>query len=533
MEQTTGAPAGAGVAAPGPPGPAPAVPGAAPPAAGGFATTVAVLAVAASLAFRFAYAAFRPLLPDEAYYWLWTRHLSAGYFDHPPGVAYLIWASTRLFGETELGVRALGILLVAGAVALCLRMARDVGVDRRGLLLLLAVWLTSPLLAGLATMMTPDTPAAFFATATLAAAVRIAVRLQRGESPRWEWPAMGALGGMALTSKYTAALTGVAVAGAFLTHPRGRRMLLTPGPYLTLAAAALVFLPVVVWNARHGWASFQFQASHGLGGLGERERNPVAAFLLFFGAQAGMWTPVLFALGAVATAANWRNYRRLPLPGRVLTWAATVPLLVFAYASTRAHGEENWPNLAYFPMSVLLAEFVARAWPRRLPVARIGCAVALAVFAVVHFPEVLRAAHLRTPVSLRNLFGWPELGAEIGRAAAAASPDLVLADRMQDAAELSFYMPGRPQVWFYRPPGRRPSAFDFFDHVPDPRAARRVLFVGNHSDEFCNAYGFEPVSSGLWTYRHGRNTPDRTRSYWVLTKKGADPTVGARMNTVP
>src|SRR5438105_2139916 len=108
------------------------VPDAAPPAAWRSPAFLAALAVAAALAFRFWYASFRPLLPDESYYWLWTRHLAAGYFDHPPGVAYLIWASTRLFGETELGVRAIGILLIAGAVALCLGMARDVGVDRRG-----------------------------------------------------------------------------------------------------------------------------------------------------------------------------------------------------------------------------------------------------------------------------------------------------------------------------------------------------------------------------------------------------------------
>ena len=485
------------------------------------ALAVAAIASAAALAFRFWYASFRPLLPDEAYYWLWTRHLSAGYFDHPPGVAYLIWASTRLFGQSEFGIRALGIGLIACTVALCLGMARDVGVDRRGLLLLLAIWLTSPLLAGLATVMTPDTPAAFFATATLAAAVRIATSLERGKRIRWEWVLLGALGGAAMTSKYTAALTGVAVALAFLTHARARRLLLTPGPYATLAVAGLVFLPVVLWNARHGWASFQFQASHGLDGLEgaeARARHPAAAFLLFFAAQAGMWTPVLFVMGVVATAASWRHYRSVPLPGRVLTWAATVPLVVFACAAIRAHGEENWPNLAYFPMSVLLVQYVARAWDRRWRLAVVGCAVALAMFGVVHFPEVLRAAHVHTPVSLRNLFGWRELGAEIGHAAAAARPDLVLADRMQDAGELSFYMPGRPEVWFYRPPGRRPSAFDFFEGVPDPRRARRVLFVGNHAEAFCADHGFAPVSSGLWRYHHGNGTPDRTRSYWVLER---------------
>src|SRR6187549_3191838 len=32
------------------------------------------------------------LYPDEAQYWLWSRHLDFGYFSKPPVVAWLIWA---------------------------------------------------------------------------------------------------------------------------------------------------------------------------------------------------------------------------------------------------------------------------------------------------------------------------------------------------------------------------------------------------------------------------------------------------------
>jgi len=162
-------------------------------------------------------------------------------------------------------------------------------------------------------------------------------------------------------------------------------------------------------------------------------------------------------------------------------------------------------------------KFVARAWERRGAIAWAGCAVALAMAAVGQFPEVLLAARLHVPVSLKNLFGWRELGAAISHAS--AQTDLTVADRMQDAAELQFYMPGRPEVWFYRPPGRRPSAFDFFDRPPDIPKARRVLFIGNHAEAFCQAYGFRIISSGLWTYHFGGRTADRTRSYWLLERR--------------
>src|SRR2546421_4562586 len=151
-------------------------------------------------------------------------------------------------------------------------------------------------------MMTPDTPAAFFAALLLVLAVRIAARLERGERVSWEWPALGAAVGLAMVSKYTAVLPAAAVGAAFLTHPKGRRTLLTAGPYVALVVAALCFSPVVIWNARHDWASFRFQLSHG---LDAREKNPVLGLLRFVGGQLLVWTPVVFVLGVVATADCW------------------------------------------------------------------------------------------------------------------------------------------------------------------------------------------------------------------------------------
>ena len=63
------------------------------------------------LVVRAVFAALLPLSADEAYYWLWSKHLAAGYFDHPPAIAWLIRAGTALFGDTPFGVRFAGVLL--------------------------------------------------------------------------------------------------------------------------------------------------------------------------------------------------------------------------------------------------------------------------------------------------------------------------------------------------------------------------------------------------------------------------------------
>ena len=64
-----------------------------------------VLTVVALVALRLVAAAFTPLTFDEAYYWMWSKHLAGGYYDHPPMVAFVIRLGTMIAVDTELGVR--------------------------------------------------------------------------------------------------------------------------------------------------------------------------------------------------------------------------------------------------------------------------------------------------------------------------------------------------------------------------------------------------------------------------------------------
>src|SRR3954465_9441892 len=45
------------------------------------------------------------LYPDEAQYWLWSRTLDFGYYSKPPMVAWAIWATTHMGGDSEALVR--------------------------------------------------------------------------------------------------------------------------------------------------------------------------------------------------------------------------------------------------------------------------------------------------------------------------------------------------------------------------------------------------------------------------------------------
>src|SRR6202011_6348924 len=69
------------------------------------------LVVLALVALRLVAAAWTPLTFDEAYYWMWSKALAGGYYDHPPMVALVIRAGTLIAGDTAFGVRLVSILL--------------------------------------------------------------------------------------------------------------------------------------------------------------------------------------------------------------------------------------------------------------------------------------------------------------------------------------------------------------------------------------------------------------------------------------
>src|SRR5688572_28895169 len=74
----------------------------------GLLTALAILAL---IVLRLIAAAWTPLTFDEAYYWMWSKHLAGGYYDHPPMVAVVIRLGTLIAGDTELGVRLVSVLL--------------------------------------------------------------------------------------------------------------------------------------------------------------------------------------------------------------------------------------------------------------------------------------------------------------------------------------------------------------------------------------------------------------------------------------
>ena len=165
-----------------------------------------MLTVLALVALRLVAAAFTPLTFDEAYYWMWSKHLAGGYYDHPPMVAFVIRLGTMIAGDTELGVRLVSILLALPMSFAVFRTAAILFGGAR-VAATATILLNVTLMAAVGTLIvTPDAPLLVASSFVLFFLAKV---LETGRGA-W-WLAVGAAVGAALLSKYTALFFGPAI----------------------------------------------------------------------------------------------------------------------------------------------------------------------------------------------------------------------------------------------------------------------------------------------------------------------------------
>ena len=118
-------------------------------------------------AFHALLASLIPLVEDEAYYELWATVPSAGYYDHPPFVAWGIWAGKLVLGNSTLAVRAASILAMAVTTLLTWRMARVISGSDAVALRAALLWCATMPMAMFAFAATPDPWSVLVWTASL------------------------------------------------------------------------------------------------------------------------------------------------------------------------------------------------------------------------------------------------------------------------------------------------------------------------------------------------------------------------------
>jgi len=312
---------------------------------------MAVLILTTFLA-RLLFAASLGLGIDESYMVAAGRKLQLSYFDHPPIAWWMAWGIAHLTGsESAIVVRLPFIALFALTTFLIYRVTAALFNAEAGLWA--AVVLNAAPVLGITagTWVLPDGPL-FAALLGTTACLITALRSQGRAAWAW-WLASGACAGLALCSKYSAVLTLLGVVVFLVTEPTGRRWLGQPHPYLAGAVAFVIFLPVLIWNARHGWISFAFQGGRAGGSV-----HPFGPMLAIAGQAAFLlpwiWAPLVWC-GFLALRRGPANPEHW-----LLVCLAAPPILVFTVAALWGNALFHWAAPGYLMLLPLLGDAIAR-----------------------------------------------------------------------------------------------------------------------------------------------------------------------------
>lgn len=429
------------------------------------------LLILALVGLRLAAAALTPITFDEAYYWMWSKHLAGGYYDHPPMVAFVIRAGTMIAGDTEFGVRLVSILL---ALPMSYAVYRSAAILFGGahVAATSAILLNVTLMAAVGTMIvTPDAPLLVASSFVLFCLAKV---LETGRGA-W-WLAVGAAVGAALLSKYTALFFGLAILIWLVTVPKLRHWLVSPWPYLGGIVAFAIFSPAIVWNASHQWVSFIKQ----LGRAQIEDFRP--AFLAeLVPTQFAFATPQVFILGAMGLYALGRRKVGASASRVLIETMVWTIVGYFVWHSLHARVEANWfaPVYPAFAIAAAVAAHLVQWKPRQQRLVdaclRWAAPVGIVMFAglVVQADSGILSGYRRDATVRSVGVGWRALAGEIEAVRARVGATCILAPDYGTTAWLAFYLPrgtcvvqqGQRIRWVNMP-------------EPDPQSlAGKLLFV--------------------------------------------------------
>ena len=294
------------------------------------------------------------LYPDEAQYWLWSRTLDWGYFSKPPMIAWTIWATTALGGDTEAWVRLAAPVYHLGATLAVFGIGRrlygpSVGFAACALYALMpGVQISSLVIA-------TDAALLFFLSLTLLAYVEL--HPAEGRRRLLMAAGFGAALGLAFLSKYAAvyALIGLALHLLISKPARGVWDWRTTG--VALGAFLLILSPNLAWNAAHGFSTVQHTAANAA--WGGRKLFNLPELGEFLVSQFGVFGPIPFAvlMGGLALLAV---RRRLTDADLTLLCFSIPPFLIVTTQAFISRANANWSGAGYVAGAILVAAWLMR-----------------------------------------------------------------------------------------------------------------------------------------------------------------------------
>lgn len=360
------------------------------------------------------------LQDDEAYYWVYSQHLSWGYFDHPPMIALLVKMGYSLF-HSELGIRLFPLLLNLGSLLIMERLT-----EKKNPLVFYTIALSIGVLQIAGFTAAPDIPLIFF-TALFFLCYRNFYRNSSLANTVW----LGIATALLFYSKYHAVLI------VLFTLLSDLKLFKKYQVYIAGLLALVLFVPHLWWQYQHDWVSFKYhlfesnvnayKLSHTtdyiLGQL--LLPGPIAGFILL---------PAAF------------KYKCTNPTERAMRFTMLGIYIFFLLSSFRGKVEANWTSPVIVPLVVLSHQYLTAHWKwQQLLMRLLPLSLLIVVFA--------RVAMIRDFVPLKYIRehyhswqGWPSIVREKTKGI-----PVVFTNSYQRASKYWFYT-GQPtySMNFYR-----------------------------------------------------------------------------------
>ncbi len=192
---------------------------------------------------------------DEFQFLSDARHLDWGFVAYPPFTAAIERLGLSMFGLSLVGLRLFSVIAQTAAIVVTGLMARDLGGGRLAQFTAALAVALSPLPLFEGTEFQYST----FDYLWWVLAAWFLIKLFRSENPRW-WLGVGAALGMGLETKYSITFFIAGILGGMLLTP-ARRYFFSAWFWAGVGLALLIFLPNLIWLARHDFISYHFLQS--------------------------------------------------------------------------------------------------------------------------------------------------------------------------------------------------------------------------------------------------------------------------------
>ena len=408
---------------------------------------------------------------DELYFRVAARHPAWGYDDQPALTPLVGRFSEWMFGADPRGLRMLSAVAMALVVVLVALIARELGAGAAGQAVAALATAASAAAMAVGHLLSTTT----FDVLVWVTLVYVVARILGGGDAR-QWLLVGLVAGIGLENKQLVLLLVVALACGCLL---ARRWDLARNPWLWSGAvlAFVLWLPNLLWQARHGWPQLELADKIGQEDpVGYRVQLLPFQFLLIGPLLAPLWIGGLW----------WLLRRPEARPYRPLGFAYVV-LLVIALVT----GGKPYYTMGFLLVLLGAGGVVAESWmrDRRARKLALGAAIAVsaAVAAVITLPLVPVEDVHATPIPDLNedaieTIGWPTFAATVGRVwnelpQSERSTAVVYASNYGEAGAIARYgrAHGIPRAYSGH------NAFWRFGRPPD--GAHPIIVVGYHHRE--------------------------------------------------